>query len=307
MKDMDVNSKVKSQKSKLKFLFEKLKVWCLEIVSKLGFGISDLPERFERLIYYFKIWWLMSKNAFMVYFNQKKILAIFLTGKILRFIFFIGFLYFLVSAGNGLAGYSSNQIIFFFLTFNVVDIISQFLFREVYRFRPLVVSGDLDLILAKPINPLFRILFGGADVIDFITIPPVIIATIYMGAKLGPNFGSVILYTLLIFNSLLVSTAFHILVVSMAIITLEVDHTVMIFRDLSRLGTVPIDFFKEPLRGFITFVIPIGIMLSFPAKAFMGMLDFKLVIISFIFGVGSVFLTLKFWNFAIKKYTSASS
>ncbi|KKQ26331.1 MAG: hypothetical protein US62_C0007G0003 [Candidatus Woesebacteria bacterium GW2011_GWA1_37_8] len=267
----------------------------------------ELKTWIKRLGFYIKIWWMMSKNAFMMYFNQKSILAIFLAGKIFRFTFFIIFLYFLVSGSKGLAGYNTNQIIFFFLSFNVIDITSQFLFREVYRFRTLVVSGDLDLILTKPINPLFRILFGGADVIDLITIPPVVAATIYMGAKLGPSAVSVFLYILLIINSLLISTAFHILVVSMAIITLEIDHTVMIFRDLSRLGTVPIDVFKQPLRGFITYVVPIGIMLSFPAKAFLGLLDWNSVIVSFVFGITSIFMTLRFWNFAIKKYTSASS
>ena len=267
----------------------------------------ELKTWIKRLGFYIKIWWMMSKNAFMMYFNQKSILAIFLAGKIFRFTFFIIFLYFLVSGSKGLAGYNTNQIIFFFLSFNVIDITSQFLFREVYRFRTLVVSGDLDLILTKPINPLFRILFGGADVIDLITIPPVVAATIYMGAKLGPSAVSVFLYILLIINSLLISTAFHILVVSMAIITLEIDHTVMIFRDLSRLGTVPIDVFKQPLRGFITYVVPIGIMLSFPAKAFLGLLDWNSVIASFVFGITSIFMTLRFWNFAIKKYTSASS
>ena len=249
----------------------------------------------------------MSRNAFMMYFNQKKILTIFLVGKIFRFFFFVTFLYFLVTGSNGLAGYSTTQVLFFVLTFSVIDIISQFLFREVYKFRPMVVSGDLDLVLAKPINPLFRIVLGGADVIDLITIPPVIIATIYVGSFLAPGVGNVILYILMIINSLLISLAFHILVVSMAVITLEVDHTVMIFRDLSRLGTIPIDVFKEPLRGFITFVVPIGIMLSFPAKAFFGVLSFNLVLVSFAFGITSVFLTMKFWNFAIKKYTSASS
>ena len=267
----------------------------------------ELKTWIKRLGFYIKIWWMMSKIAFMMYFNQKSILAIFLAGKIFRFTFFIIFLYFLVSGSKGLAGYNTNQIIFFFLSFNVIDITSQFLFREVYRFRTLVVSGDLDLILTKPINPLFRILFGGADVIDLITIPPVVAATIYMGAKLGPSAVSVFLYILLIINSLLISTAFHILVVSMAIITLEIDHTVMIFRDLSRLGTVPIDVFKQPLRGFITYVVPIGIMLSFPAKAFLGLLDWNSVIVSFVFGITSIFMTLRFWNFAIKKYTSASS
>ena len=54
----------------------------------------------------------------------------------------------------------------------LIDVISQFLFREVYRFRPLVVSGEFDLVLVKPVSSLFRSLAGGADVIDLITIPP---------------------------------------------------------------------------------------------------------------------------------------
>lgn len=294
---MEDNKKIKNQKSEIK------------IKDRLLGSPLDGWRNAKNLRpgYYVRIWLLMSRNSFMMYFNRKNILAIFLTGKVLRFGFFVTFLYFLVAGSQGLAGYSTTQVMFFVLTFNTVDIISQFLFREVYKFRPLVVSGDLDLVLAKPINPLFRILLGGADVVDFITIPPVIVATVCIGSLLSPGVGSVTLYILLIINSLLISLAFHILVVSMAIITLEIDHTVMIFRDLSRLGTIPIDVFKEPFRGFITFVVPIGIMLSFPAKAFLGLLSIKLVIVSFVFGVVSVFLTLKFWNYAIKRYTSASS
>src|SRR3989344_7212246 len=180
MKDME-------DKEKLQINNYKLQIVDLYKLFNTRIKNVDLKTWVKRLGFYLKIWWMMSKNAFMMYFNQKSILAIFLAGKIFRFTFFIIFLYFLVTGSKGLAGYNTDQIIFFFLSFNVIDIISQFLFREVYRFRTLVVSGDLDLILVKPINPLFRILFGGADVIDLITIPPVVAATIYMGAKLGPS------------------------------------------------------------------------------------------------------------------------
>src|SRR3989344_823675 len=152
----------------------------------------------KRLIYYFRLWIFFSKNAFMVYLNQKKILAIFLTGKILRFAFFTMFLYFLVTGTGNLAGYSIDQTIFFFLTFNIIDVFAQFLFREVYRFRPLIVSGDFDLILQKPMSSLFRVLMGGADFIDLITIPPLIIATWYIGMKLGPETLNIFYYLVLI-------------------------------------------------------------------------------------------------------------
>ncbi|MFH1864117.1 MAG: ABC-2 family transporter protein [bacterium] len=260
-----------------------------------------------RITYYIKIWLMMSKNAFLIWFAQTKLLTLFLLGKILRFVFFITFLIFLLKGADKLAGYDANQAIFFFLTFNVIDVLSQFLFREVYRFRPQIVSGDFDLTLAKPMSPLFKSLMGGVDVIDLVIIPPLLIAVFYVGSMLNPNFLHLISYILLLFNGLLIAAAFHIIVLSLGIITLEIDHTIMIYRDLTNLGRLPVDIYKEPLKGILTYFVPIGIMISLPAKALMGIVSLPGVLWSLGFGAIALFLSIKFWNFALTKYTSASS
>lgn len=261
----------------------------------------------NRFFYYIKIGLLMSKNSFMMVFSQRLAFFIFLTGKILRFGFFLGFLFFLLNGAKSLAGYNTNQALFFFLTFNVVDVLSQFLFREVYRFRPLVVSGDFDLILTKPMSALFRVLMGGPDVIDFVTIPPLIYATYFVGKLIGPTSQETILYIFLVLNGLLIAASFHIAVLSLGIITLEIDHTIMIYRDLTSLGRFPVDIYKQPLQGILTYLIPVGIMVTFPAKALMGFVSFDGVVLSFFFGLLAVFISLRFWNYALTKYTSASS
>lgn len=256
---------------------------------------------------YFKIWLLMSRNSFLAVFNQKIALSIFLIGKILRFFFFFAFIIFLLKGTKSLAGYNLNQTLLFFFTFNLIDTISQFLFREVYRFRPLIVSGGFDLILSKPINVLFRSLMGGADVIDLITIIPLTIATFYIAHLLNPSFLQSIYYVILILNGLVIASAFHIFVLGLGIVTLEIDHTIMIYRDLFNLGRFPIDIYKEPLKGIITFLIPVGCMVAFPVKAIMGLMSPLGVLWSLTFGGLLLFLSFKFWNFALKKYTSASS
>lgn len=249
----------------------------------------------------------MSKNSFVMVISQRLSLSVFLIGKILRFIFFFLFLFFILNGVKTLAGYSGTQVIFFFLTFNVIDIISQFLFREVYRFRPMIVNGDFDFVLVKPISSLFRALLGGADVIDLITIPPLIIATIYFGSLLKPNLIEIILYLALLMNGFLIATAFHILVLSLAIITMEIDHMVMIYRDITSLGRLPVDIYKQPLQMFLTYLIPVGVMITLPAKAAMGVLAPWGVVSAFAVGILSVFISLRFWNYALTKYTSASS
>lgn len=249
----------------------------------------------------------MSKNSFVMVISQKLSLFVFLTGKILRFTFFFLFLFFILKGTNTLAGYNGNQVIFFFLTFNIIDVVSQFLFREVYRFRPMIVNGDFDFVMVKPINSLFRVLMGGADIIDLITIPPLIIATIYFGVLLKLNFSQVVIYLVLLFNGLLIATALHIIVLSLAIITMEIDHMVMIYRDITSLGRLPVDIYKQPLQTFLTYIIPVGIMITLPAKAAMGIISPWGAISAFIVGIVLIFISLKFWNFALTKYTSASS
>lgn len=266
-----------------------------------------IKQRAKRLIYYFKIWALMSKNSFSVWLNRKKLVSLFLLGKVLRFVFFTTFLYFLVRGAGSIAGYTTNQVIFFFLTFNLIDIMAQFLFREVYRFRPLIVSGDFDLVLTKPMSALFRSLMGGADVIDLMTIPPLIIAIIYVGGLLNPTLVQTTYYLLLVINSLLIAAAFHIAVLGLGIITLEIDHTIMVYRDLTNLGRLPVDIYKEPLRGVLTYLVPVGIMVTLPAKVMMGIFTPIGILASFVLGPGSLFISLKLWNRALKKYTSASS
>lgn len=256
---------------------------------------------------YFKIWWMMSRNSFSMVFSQRLSFFVFLTGKILRFSFFFLFLFFLLKGTKTLAGYTSNQAILFFLIFNLIDTITQFFFREVYRFRPLIIKGNFDYVLVKPFNSLFRVLMGGADIIDFVLIPPQIFAVIYVGSLLAPTVLSTLYFVLLLINGLLIATALHIGVLAFGIVSLEVDHTVMIYRDLVSLGRFPVDIYKQPLQGILTYIIPVGLMITLPAKALMGLVSFNGIVISFVFAAIVLYISLRFWNFALTKYTSASS
>ena len=231
-----------------------------------------------------------------------------MSGKILRFILFCAFLLLLFSKTKVLAGYNLNQVLLFYFTFSFIDSATQMLFREVYRFRQYIITGNFDMILLKPVNALFRSLFGWTDILDFITLGPFIILIIVVLTKIpGVTLVSIVSYFLLVINSLIIATSFHICVLSLAVITTEIDHAVMIYRDVIGMGKVPIDIYQEPVRSLITFVIPVGIMMSFPVKSLLGLLSFQFIIASLSFGLILLFISTMFWNFALKKYTSASS
>ena len=232
-----------------------------------------------------------------------------LLGKILRFALLISFIYFLVGRTKTIAGYSLNQTMVFFLTFAVIDNASQIFFREVYRFRPLVISGELDTILVKPYHPFLRILIGGVDILDATLMLPYLFILMYFVFQNSSSITvmSVFLYITLAINGFVIETAFHIMVLALGILTSEVDHTIMIYRDLTRVATVPIDVYREPVRFLFSFVLPIGVMMSFPAKALYNALSIPFIGISFCIGGLSLWGALKLWEHALRVYQSASS
>lgn len=262
----------------------------------------------DKMKKYLRVWLLMTLNSVQNSFASRSGAIVFVLGKVIRFVLFFFLLVLVVGKTNQLAGYSLDQVIFFFLTFTLVDSTAQFLFREAYRFRPLLVSGDFDLVLAKPVHPLLRVLLGGADVLDLITLIPLLGLIFYFAQRLGPiGPPETVLYLLLVLNAFLIATAFHIFVLASGILTMAVDHTILIYRDLTAMGRIPIDFYREPIRSLLTFGVPVGIMMTVPAKAIMGLLDWRITIYAFLFGIVLIIGSLKFWNWSLKKYSSASS
>ncbi|KKU28584.1 MAG: hypothetical protein UX80_C0004G0010 [Candidatus Amesbacteria bacterium GW2011_GWA2_47_11b] len=254
-----------------------------------------------------KIFWLISANAVSSALYTRYGAVMFTTGKILRILTFSYFLYLLVSRTQTLSGYTVIQTIFFFLVFNVIDTAAQFLFRDVYRFRSKVVTGDLDWYFIKPLNPLLRSLFGGIDIMDFAVLVPLVGLTIWFIPQISAGPVQSLLFIFLLANSLLLSAAFHIFVLGLGITTIEVDHAVMIFRDLTSMGRIPIDVYKYPINVVLTTVVPIGVMMTIPAKALMGLASPGIVIFSFLISAFCFFLSLRYWRYAVTCYSSASS
>lgn len=257
---------------------------------------------------YLKVWWIFAGNTIQIQMAVRSALIVFLIGKFLRFGVFTFFIIILLNRTDALAGYTLNETLFFFLTFNLIDVLGQLFFREVYRFRQAVVSGSFDFYLTKPINALFRSLAAGPDILDFITLIPLLGAVAYFTQRLGiSNFESLSVYILLVGVGFLISLSFHILVLSLAVITTEIDHAILMYRDVVGMGRFPIDIYREPIRGLLTFVIPVGLMMSFPVKAAMGLLSPALIVYAVLFSLLLLFVSFKIWNYALKQYSSASS
>jgi ABC-2 type transport system permease protein len=258
---------------------------------------------------HFTVWMLFAKYELLQQFSSKTSMVFFFVGKIIRFFSFFVILLLLRGTVRSVSGYTVDEVLIFFLTFNFIDIVSQMFLRGVYGMNGIVRSGEFDFYLMRPINPLFRSLMGAPDFNDVLLFMPLTGFSVWYIHQILPDLtpDRIFSYIILLIGGFLISVSFHILVLASGVVSTEIDHTIMLYRDLTQMARFPIDIYREPFRAFITFIIPIGVMMSFPSKALLGVLQPHLMIVGAIISVVSFFLSLKIWDIALKKYSSASS
>jgi len=254
--------------------------------------------------YNFKIFWLFAKQSLQVTTQGRIGIIIFTLGKIIRFAFLFFLLFFIFSKTKTLKGYTFQQAALFYMVFNVIDTVSQVLFREVYRFRTQVASGTLDTILLKPFHPFLKILVGGVDVLDILLLIPYIFFAFFFAVKETLTLLSLLSFLVLFINALWIATSFHIIVLALGVLTSEVDHTILIYRDMTSLGRFPMAIYKEPIKSIFTFIIPVGIMTSFPPQALLGTLPPIGYISAFVISSLLFMGAMSLWNYALQKYQS---
>lgn len=258
---------------------------------------------------YLKVWRLTATNALQVAFVNRGTNLFFLLGKSFRFLISLLFLLLIKQTVTTVAGYSSDEMVVFFLTYQLIDSCSQSLFRNVYSFGNQVRSGDLDFLLIKPLNPLFRILTDKPDINDLLFLAPTTIGSLYILSTLSITITptSLLLFGVLFINALIIALALHILIVSIAVAIVEIDGLVWLYRDLASLGRFPITIYHESIRLALFFILPFGMMLTIPAQVLLNLTPS--VALPIVFGVTITLLvaSVQFWKYSLKKYSSASS
>lgn len=236
-------------------------------------------------------------------------MIVFVLGKIVKFALFFVFLFSVMSEADSLAGYTREQVVVFFLVFNIVDISSQAIFRGVYNFRQVIINGNFDYDLIKPLPSFFRPLFGWADVADIFTLIPLWGGFLYFIFKNGivENPIYYLIFALTIVVSFIIGFSFHLFVSGIGVISTEVDHLIWVYRDLIGMGRFPTDIYPKMIQMGLTFFIPVIVLVTIPAKGLMGMLSLQTVLVCI--GVTVLFLvfSLWFWKRSLGQYTSASS
>lgn len=258
---------------------------------------------------YWQYWLKIASIKFQESFVNRGTNVLFLAGKLIRLGMTVAFLLTIVSSIPTFATYTTQQLLIFFLTFQIIDVVAQTLFRGVYMFTYEIRRGDFDFSLIKPINPLFKALIGHPDFNDALFLLPTlaVVGFLFIQSGVDLTLHSAVLYLLLLANGLLLAAALHICMLALGILTMEVDGFIWLYRDITFMGQLPVSVYQWPVQILLTIVVPVAIMVSVPAQQLIGAHSTLVVLGSLCFGATFFWVSIQLWRFALQRYTSASS
>lgn len=258
---------------------------------------------------YIRVWKQLTVCAFSSYASNRIDSFSYFIGKAIRFGFFVLMIFSIFNFTDAMAGYEPYEILLFFLTFNVIDLMGQAFMRGVYLLRTYIREGGFDYIISKPINPLFYILSRLTDLLDMIFLVPIVGLLFYTitKASIEISFLNIAAYLLLILNGIFIITGFHIIAAAITLTNVENQNTIWLYRDAMSMGRFPPEIFSPTVQLIFTFLLPVFIIVAVPSKALLGTLSPPFFILSILYSFVFFLISLWIWNANLKKYSSASS
>lgn len=209
-----------------------------------------------------------------------------------------------------LNGYSREQLLVYFTMAYCIDRFVRFLFYRGFFFAPSYVhNGIYDKMLTLPANSIFITAFRVTDWNDFFSIIPAFFLMVFTFFKTSASISLLTFFSTAFFIFLGILTAFSILLIiaSLAFIFIKIDNLYLIYRDLMNLTQFPPEIYGSVVSIILSTLLPFFIIIATPAKSLLGILGPSWMLLSVLISLSFFIGSIKFWDFCVKQYTSASS
>lgn len=262
----------------------------------------------SNILRYARVWRRSITLHFGILTASRADFFFFFFGKVFRMGFFLVFFFSLFSIAPTIAGYSKGEALLFFATMNIIDVLVQLLwFRGLTILPNLVKRGDFDLLLTKPISPLFQVAFHIFDFFDLATVPIAVGIVAYAFSLLPPlSFVQWIFYGVFLCIGLLLAFAMNLFLASVTFYAVESANLWWMYRDLVYIARFPPEVFPHMVRIVFTYGIPILVIVSFPTKAALGRLSPGVALYAIVLTFLALFAAWRFWKRGLRAYQSAS-
>jgi ABC-2 type transport system permease protein len=211
---------------------------------------------------------------------------------------------------EGIAGWTQDEALLVIGFFTVLEgITSAFVDPNLRAVVEQVRDGTLDFTLLKPVDTQLLV---SVHRIQPTELPHLLAGLLLVGVAASrlpraPAALEVAQAAALLLAGTAILHALWTIIVSTSFWFVKVDNLSVLLRTTMDTGRWPMSFFPTAVRLVLTFLLPVGLMTTYPALALRGLLEPGSLAVAAGVAVGFVIGARLVWRWAIGHYTSASS
>ncbi|HDQ59760.1 MAG TPA: hypothetical protein ENN30_01050 [Candidatus Woesearchaeota archaeon] len=208
----------------------------------------------------------------------------------------------------GFPGWSFHQFILLYGSFALwVGISSTVFIAAIWRIVRAIQRGDFDKYMIRPIKPHVFVLMHGWDYDGLGRVGMGLILIFYAALKLDlmVNITGLLTYLWVMVLGIMFTIGEIWLVLGLAFKFIKTDAVMHVFGVLFEFSKYPLTIYRGPVKFFLTFVFPVGLVAFYPASALLGFLSAKDLAIATLVSFGFFFMGyIAFW-WGMRRHTSA--
>lgn len=210
-----------------------------------------------------------------------------------------------------ISGWTLPQARMFMAVLFLVDAIWMVLFQEnLERLSWKVRKGELDLVLAKPVDPQFMLTVQKQNtsyIFNVIITFAYLIWTLNQLPEPHQWWRLGILFLVGLPVALSVLYAFRVMFVSLSVVFTNAESLSYVWYQIYRLGMRPDPLYPRWLRFIVLGFLPVGFVASVPARILMGDVEYWVLAFGVVLAATLLALSRWVWTSALTRYSSASS
>lgn len=225
----------------------------------------------------------------------------------LTLIVFFGVIY---GQTSSLAGWSRGEVFLLLAVVGYIEGLIYFLYLDsIQRISKLLPRGDLDIYLTKPVDFQFLMTFGKISPNTLGPIVPAMLLTVAGIQLLQPEnlFIKLVAFFILLFCAIVVHYSFILSLTSISLFTTRLEAVMHLDGRLRDLARQPLDIYPKYLRYLFFSILPVAFFGYLPVQVFRSDFSYYLAVYAVIFAGLVLYLSRKFFYFALRHYSSASS
>ncbi len=211
---------------------------------------------------------------------------------------------------NELGGWVYEDVLLLLGVFNTLQGFIDFALRpNMSRLLQHIRKGTFDYVLTKPVDSMFYVSFRHLVFWRLIDVLLGIALVLYalVQKQYIPSMADVLIFCVTICSSLVIIYSLWMLLMTTAFWVIRMDDLSFVFNSFFETTRFPIGMYRGWLRIVLTYVLPAAFITSTPALALLGKWDITAAAASILVAGLFLWLSRRFWRYALRSYTSASS